>query len=167
LSEVVNSDNLPEDLPFSGGISLLSTLYRTQITALVGLNSGARFSNQMVMLYDCSQQKEWHQEIFNTFILKVLIIKDRLIVVLAADVYIFNINQEFTIAKHIKTCYNERGACAINSTNDMTVLVTLDKTEGELIFYNDFLKRTNSVKAFNTGIQEITLNFDVILSNKV
>ena len=118
------------------------------------------------MLYDCSQKKEWHIEIFNAPILNVLIIKDRLIVVLATEVYMYNINQEFIVTKHIKTYYNERGACAINFTNDMAVLATLSKTEGDLMIYNDFLKTDNNVKVFNTGIQNIALNLNVSFFKK-
>eukprot|EP00826_Nyctotherus_ovalis_P043062 TRINITY_DN4503_c0_g4_i1.p2 TRINITY_DN4503_c0_g4~~TRINITY_DN4503_c0_g4_i1.p2 ORF type:complete len:120 (-),score=26.41 TRINITY_DN4503_c0_g4_i1:965-1324(-) len=116
------------------------------------------------MIYDCSQQKEWHKETFNFPVLRVLIVKDRLIAVLATEVYVLNIDQEFAVIKHVRTCRNDKGACSINSTNDMTVLITLTKTEGELMVYNDFLKTASKITAFATGIQDVALNLDVINS---
>lgn len=115
-----------------------------------------------MMIYDCSQQKEWHRETFNSPVRRVLLVKDKLIVVLATEVHVLNISQEFAVIRRIRTCRNEKGACSINSTNDMTVLVTLTKTEGELMVYNDFLKTASRINAFATGIQDIALNLDVI-----
>lgn len=49
--EVLNSEKLPEadQRTFVGGISQIATLYKTQIMALVGLNSNKKLGDQSVI----------------------------------------------------------------------------------------------------------------------
>ncbi len=163
FSEVSNSEKFPEEsqLPFVGGISQIAILYKTQILALVGSNTNKKLSNQSVLIYDNYQKKKLQERPFISQILNVLMLKDRLVVVLSSGVYVFNLLQGFSVELHLKTCPNPRGACAINSTNDMSVLATLGKDEGTLRIYSYFLKSDKVVPAFATGIQHVAISLDV------
>lgn len=70
--------------------------------------------------------------------------------------------QGFEVEKHIKTCANPRGICAISSNNDGSVLTTLGEVEGTIIIQNSFLKNYQKVKAFDTPIQQLAISLDVI-----
>ena len=113
-------------------------------------------------MYDNYQRKKLQERPFISPILNVLMLKDRLVVVLSTGVYVFNLLQGFAVEQHIKTCPNTRGACDINSNNDMAVLATLAKDEGSLTIYSYFLKSTKVVQAFSTSIQHVSISLDVL-----
>ena len=90
-------------------------------------------------------------------------LKDRLIVALSTGVYVFNLLQGFAVELLIKTCPNLRGACAISSNNEMSVLATLAKEEGFLTIQNYYLKSMKTIKAFTSGIQNVAISLDVFV----
>lgn len=165
FNEVSNSEKYPEEaqITFSGGISQISILYKTQILALVGSQTNKKLSNQTVLIYDNYQRKKLQERPFISPILNVLMLKDRLVVVLSAGVYVFNLLQGFTVEQHINTCPNPWGTCAINLSNDNAVLATLAKDEGYLTIHNYFSKTIKEIQAFSNGIQHVSINSDVIL----
>ena len=88
-------------------------------------------------------------------------VKDRLVIVLSASTYVFDLLKGFSVEQHIKTIPNPRGACAISSSDNMPLLATLSSEEGSVTVYNYYTKKANPIKAFTSGIQHIAISLDV------
>lgn len=113
-------------------------------------------------MYDSSQYKKLKERHFATPILKVLMVQNTLIVVFDVEIYVFSMNKDFLVEKHIRTYSNPRGLCAITSKDNIKILATVGLSKNELIIYNSFLNDETSITPFETELQSIEISLDVI-----
>lgn len=114
-------------------------------------------------MYDGSERKKLQERHFVAPVVRVLMAQNTLVVVLAVEIYVFNMGKEFEIEQHIRTYSNPRGVGAVASRDNIKVLATLGHNKGELAVYNTFINSETTVSPFETELQNIELSLDVTL----
>ena len=92
----------------SGGIGIVEMLFRCNILALVGGGPSPRFAPHKVMIWDDHQNRCIGELAFRSDVKAVKLRRDRVVVALAAKVYVYNF-ADLALLDHIETCDNPRG----------------------------------------------------------
>jgi len=98
--------NYERDL--GGGIGIVEMLYRCNILALVGGGKKPKFNKNFVIFWDDKQEKIVSELRFESKILNLKLKKDKIIVVLEQNIFIFNFNN-FNILDKFDTASNPHG----------------------------------------------------------
>lgn len=114
-----------------------------------------------MIIYDNTRRKKLHERLFISAIVSLSMLRNKLVIVLADCVYVFDLTQGFTVELCIKTCANPKGVCAVGTFIDMPIFATLDKDEGVLRLTNNYLENKNEIKAFDDSIQYLAISFNV------
>lgn len=133
---------------FKSGIRFSEMLFRTNIVAFVRNNQLNK-----VIIWDDAHLKTVGELSFKSDILNVKMIRDRIVVVLEMQIYIYWL-KDLKLMKHIETLSNPKGLCAI-STNGIFVCPALQK--GFIFVGNE---KAVLIQVSNSDIGCLALNFD-------
>ncbi|KAI8141062.1 WD40-repeat-containing domain protein [Fennellomyces sp. T-0311] len=115
-----------------GGIALVEMLYRTNYLAFVGGGKNPRFPPNKVIIHDSIKGKPVLELEYKSDVKNVKLRRDRLTVVLANKVFIYQFSINPKLLHTFETCDNERGLAAISSAQDHAVLIIPGRQKGHL-----------------------------------
>ena len=141
---------------FGGGLGVVEMLFKSNILALVGGGTHPKYPLNKVMLWDDYQTKCIGELSFKTPVKTVKMRKDILVVVLEARIYVYNFT-DLKLIDGIDTCGNVKGVCAL-SAKDSAILVSPNKSVGEMCIKNYGKGETKNMKAHKAMLSAIELN---------
>ncbi|KAI9484867.1 WD40-repeat-containing domain protein [Zychaea mexicana] len=115
-----------------GGIALVEMLYRTNYLAFVGGGKYPRFPPNKVIIYDSIKGKPVLELEYKSDVKNVKLRRDRLTVVLANKVFIYQFSINPKLLHTFETCDNERGLAAVSAAQDHAVLIIPGRQKGHL-----------------------------------
>ena len=129
----------------AGGIGIVEMLFRCNILALVGGGASPRWPKNKVMIWDDHQNRCIGELSFRSDVRRVLLRRDRVIVVLKTRVYVYNF-ADLTLADHLETVENPRGLCVVSPSPTSLVLVCPGAVKGSVRveLYDSKVRRTIS-----------------------
>ena len=105
--------------------------FRTNLLVIIGGGQNPFLPRNKVFLWDDMAQKCVAELSFRSNVKNVKITKEKIIVVLEGRTYIYNF-QDLRLIDAVETMANPRGLVALNPDEKNTVLVTLEKTVGQV-----------------------------------
>ncbi|KAI9261462.1 WD40-repeat-containing domain protein [Phascolomyces articulosus] len=115
-----------------GGIALVEMLYRTNYLAFVGGGKNPRFPPNKVIIYDSIKGKPVLELEYKSDVKNVKLRRDRLTVVLANKVFIYQFSINPQLLHTFETCDNKRGLAAVSAAQDHAVLIIPGRQKGHL-----------------------------------
>jgi len=143
---------------FDGGIAIVSMLYRSNILALVGMDSKSKFPPNKVILWDDHAMKVIGELNFKYPVKSVKLRKEKIVVALEQRVYIYQIT-DLKLLDAIDTYDNPNGVCALSS-KDATILITPDKKKGYIKINNYDTNVNSEIKAHESNVTAVAISQD-------
>jgi hypothetical protein len=127
----------------AGGIGIVEMLFRCNILALVGGGASPRWPRNKVMIWDDHQNRCIGELSFRSDVRRVLLRRDRVVVVLKTRVYVYNF-ADLTLADHLETVENPRGLCVVSAAPTSNVLACPGAAKGSvrIELYDSKVRRT-------------------------
>lgn len=124
------------DFEGSGGLGIVTMLFRCNILALVGGGQKPKFQPHKVMIWDDKTPRVVAELSFRSPVRAVNLRRDLIVVAIEKKVYLYKL-QCLTLVDHIETMANPRGLCCLSSSLDQIVLCCLGMQKGRIlvVFY--------------------------------
>jgi len=153
-----------------GGCSIVEVLEDTPLVATVGTGEHPTSSRRLVKIYNMdipTKVKELCRLAFETFVLAIKMNRKRLVIVLEAEIHIYNM-ENITFLTKISTNPNPKGLCAMSPVSSGTHPMLLaypsasGSLKGDLILYDPIsLERHRKIPDIhNHPLQSIHLSQD-------
>jgi uncharacterized membrane protein YgcG len=143
------------DFP-SGGIGSVEMLFRCNLLALVGGGRPPCWPETKVMVWDDHQNRCIGELNFRSKVIAVKMRRDRIVVVLANKVYLYNF-ADLKLVDHIETTTNPHGLCAICPSATNTVLACPGLTRGHVRLELYDRSKTTIIPAHEADLAAIAL----------
>lgn len=143
----------------AGGIGLVEMLYRTNILALVGGGPIPAFQPNQVVFWDDHAVAAVGQLPFSEVVVGLKLRRDKIVVVTASMVHIYNFENFDLVAKH-PTADNSFGIAVVSSSPSVCVVATLARQVGHARVENYTSKRSIVFKAHDSAIRCMALSTD-------
>lgn len=154
-------ETFKRDFP-NGGIGIVAMLYRCNILGIVGGGQYPCFPPNKVMLWDDHQAACIGELTFKSDVKAVKLRRDKIVVVLETQVYIYNFERLELLHKH-ETVPNPKGLIALSPSAENCVVACPSVQKGVVrVEKHDATgnKKSNFVTAHDSSISCIALNND-------
>ncbi|KAI7863648.1 WD40-repeat-containing domain protein [Spinellus fusiger] len=115
-----------------GGIALIEMLYRTNYLALVGGGRNPRYPPNKVVIWDSIKGKPVVELEYKSQVKNCKLRRERLIVVLANKVFVYQFSLHPQLLHMMETADNEKGLAAVSSSQYHAILVVPGQQRGHL-----------------------------------
>ena len=141
-----------------GGIKICEILYSSSLIILVGAGLSPILSPRRLQLYNTINQTSIIELNFSDTILNILLNRNRLIVVLAESIHIFDMLR----AKLLHTLdipYNANGLCCLSNEKRSFLAIPSSLNSGDIMIYDSMsLQTVTIIKAHNNPIKNLCFN---------
>ena len=142
-----------------GGIGFVEMLYQCNILALVGGGPDPQYPPNKVMIWDDHQNACIGELTFRTEVKAVKLRKDKIVVILAFKVFIYDFSH-LKLIGNIETGENYRALCNLLPIASKCILVCPGIQTGYLRLEQYDVRRSTLIHAHQSKVQICTLSFD-------
>eukprot|EP01105_Mastigella_eilhardi_P012876 TRINITY_DN2935_c0_g1_i2.p1 TRINITY_DN2935_c0_g1~~TRINITY_DN2935_c0_g1_i2.p1 ORF type:complete len:364 (-),score=99.85 TRINITY_DN2935_c0_g1_i2:120-1148(-) len=143
---------------FGKGIGIVEMLFRCNILALVGGGPNPYFPKQKVQIWDDFQARCLAELEYRTDVKAVHLLRERIIVVLDAKVYIYNFS-DLQLIRQLDTVPNPKGLCALSSS-ERPIIACLGAKLGQVHTDELYGRSSHDIQAHTGPINTLSLSLD-------
>lgn len=152
-------ESFRRDFNGSGGIGIVTMLFRFNILALVGGGTQPMFPLNKVMIWEDDKSLCTKEISFRSNVRAVRLRRDRIIVILEQKIFIYNFI-DMKLLHQIETFPNPKGLCEVSHVSGSLVLAFPGLQKGQVRVENYTSKKTKFIFAHDSNIECMSLTQD-------
>ncbi|KAI3927947.1 hypothetical protein MKW98_023548 [Papaver atlanticum] len=152
-------ESFRRDFNGSGGIGIVTMLFRFNILALVGGGTQPMFPLNKVMIWEDDKSLCTKEISFRSNVRAVRLRRDRIIVILEQQIFIYNFI-DMKLLHQIETFPNPKGLCEVSHVSGSLVLAFPGLQKGQVRVENYTTKKTKFIFAHDSSIECMSLTQD-------
>ncbi|KAI3864540.1 hypothetical protein MKX03_016997 [Papaver bracteatum] len=152
-------ESFRRDFNGSGGIGIVTMLFRFNILALVGGGTQPMFPLNKVMIWEDDKSLCTKEISFRSNVRAVRLRRDRIIVILEQKIFIYNFI-DMKLLHQIETFPNPKGLCEVSHVSGSLVLAFPGLQKGQVRVENYTTKKTKFIFAHDSSIECMSLTQD-------
>ncbi|CAL1393439.1 unnamed protein product [Linum trigynum] len=149
----------PSSSSSRGGIGLVAMLFRCNVLCFVGGGPEPLYPANKVMIWDDHLSRCFGELSFRSEVRNVKIRRDKIIVVLAQKVFVYNF-VDLRLVHQIETALNSKGLCEVSHTSSPMLLACPGLQKGQIRIENYGSKKTKFVMAHDSRLACMSMTQD-------